>query len=165
MRSVKTARRWAYALLVALGIGIAATFAGCAKDDRKEETAASASDNTAHSHGEAGTGTAVAAGATVADIRRQIEERQLALETSINEGRLSEVHDAAFAIRDLAVGAGERAGTGHGDPAARGRAIEDLRAIAGRLDEYGDAGNLSSTEAEFKKLNAALADLWAATPD
>jgi hypothetical protein len=165
MTSMKTERRWAYALLVALGIGIAASIAGCAKDERKEAIPTSASDSAERAHGEAGIGTSVAPGATVGDIRRQIEERQLALETSINEGRLSEVHDAAFAIRDLAVAAGERAGTGHGDPAARGRAIEDLRAIAGRLDEYGDAGNLSGTEAEFKKLNAALADLWAATPD
>ena len=116
-------------------------------------------------HGAEGTGTAVAPGATAAEIRAQLQERRLALETAILEGRLAEVHDLAFAVRDLVIALHEKAGTiagvKHEEIDAK---IAELRASAGKLDEYGDAGNLTGTEAEFVKFNTVVSAIDAATP-
>ena len=41
--------------------------------------------------------------------------------------------------------------------------VEQVNASADKLDELGDAGNLSGTQAEFAKLNAVLDSIKSAT--
>ena len=119
----------------------------------------------ATTHGAEGKGAPVAAGATAAEIRAQLSERRLALETSIHEGRLNEVHDRAFAVRDLVIALHEKAGVAPGTTHEQIDAkLAELKASAGKLDEYGDAGNLSGAESEFVKFNAVVSAIDAATP-
>ncbi len=96
-------------------------------------------------------------------IRRQMEERQLALETSILEGRLAEVREPAQTIRDLASRAVEHAGRDSHE-AERERAVEGIRDASERVIAMGESGNQPGAEAELVKLNAAIVELWAVLP-
>jgi hypothetical protein len=173
MRKTKTQTRSAAAgwILVALCAGLV----GCAKGgdqggEATSERSHTHEDGTTHAdgapHGEEGRASqAVVPAQTAEAVWGQIEVRRLALETAIREGKLEQVHDEAFAIRDLAVAWAERkAPAGGPGRAALDAKVGEIRAIAGKLDEYGDAGNLTGTEAEFTKLNAALAALESAAP-
>ena len=151
-------------------LALAVVLAGCghgggesAKEAAHEDPTTRASGTT--THGAEGKGAVVAPGATAAAIRAQLQERRLALETAIHEGRLAEVHDQAFAVRDLVIALHEKAGvapgTTHEEVDAK---LAELKASAGKLDEYGDAGNLSGAESEFVKFNAVVSAIDAATP-
>ena len=68
-------------------------------------------------------------------------------------------------MRDLVIALHEKAGTVQGvTHDAIDAKIAELKASAGRLDEFGDAGNLSGTEAEFVKFNAVVSAIDAVTP-
>ncbi|MEO5987845.1 MAG: hypothetical protein ABIU54_14925 [Candidatus Eisenbacteria bacterium] len=96
--------------------------------------------------------------ATVEGIWTQIETEQGRLSTTIQNGQLKDVHPLAFGIRDLVVALADKSNAATPANATRLNGMVDLvKASASRLDELGDAGDLSGTQAEYAKLDAVLA--------
>ena len=73
------------------------------------------------------------------------------------EQELKDVHHLAFGIRDLVVALADKASAASPASAARLKGlVGQVKASASKLDELGDAGNLSGTQAEYAKLNTIL---------
>ena len=86
-----------------------------------------------------------------------LEKQQTKLATVIQNGQLKDVHHLAFGIRDLVVALADKAGAAV--PASATQLtpmVEQVKTMAGKLDELGDAGNLSGTQAEYAKLETTL---------
>jgi ABC-type glycerol-3-phosphate transport system substrate-binding protein len=100
---------------------------------------------------------AVAAAGTVGAIWTQIGDEQSKLSSAIQSGQLKDVHHLAFGIRDLVVALAEKATAASPAiaPQLNGM-VEQVKASASKLDELGDAGNLSGVQAEYAKLEAVL---------
>ena len=151
--------RWTLAAAV---IGVV-LLAGCSSKQSSSETPAGSSQattpaaapNGASEHGEPSE--AVAPAGTVSEIWSQIESEQGRLATAIQNGELKHVHPLAFGIRDLAVAlAGKASAASPASAAQLAGMVGQIKASASRLDELGDAGNLSGTQAESAKLDAIL---------
>ena len=147
--------RWT---LVAAVIGVV-LLAGCSSKKSESEKQEASSQATAPSseseHGESAE--AVTPAGTVAAIWTQIEGEQGKLSTAIQNGQLKDVHHLAFGVRDLVVALADKATAG--SPASADKLkgmVEQVKASASKLDELGDAGNLSGTQAEYAKLDAML---------
>jgi hypothetical protein len=95
--------------------------------------------------------------ASIAGIWAQIGEEQGKLATVVQNGQLKDVHHLAFDVRDLVVALAEKATAS--SPAIAPKLnplVEQVKASAAKLDEMGDAGNLSGTQAELANLNSTL---------
>ena len=95
--------------------------------------------------------------ATVAGIWAQIDGEQGKLSAAIDNGQLKDVHHLAFGVRDLVAALADKMSAA--SPASAGRLaglVAQVKASAAKLDELGDAGNLSGTQTEYAKLNAVL---------
>ena len=103
------------------------------------------------------TGETVQPAATAAEIWTQIADEQGKLSTAIQNGELKNVHHLAFGVRDLVVALAEKSTASSPAAAAQLKGLVDgVKASAGKLDELGDAGNLSGTQAEYAKLASML---------
>ena len=121
----------------------------------QQETPQAQPPGEAAEHGESGE--AITPAGTVAAIWAQITEEQQELSTAIQNGQLKDVHHHAFGIRDLVVALSDKANTSTPQAAPKLNAlVEEVKSSADKLDEMGDAGNLSGTQAEFAKLNTTL---------
>ena len=103
---------------------------------------------------------AVTPAADIAGIWTQIAGEQARLDTAIQSGQLKDVHHLAFGIRDLVVALADKAKAA--TPAVGGKLdgmVAQVKASASKLDELGDAGNLSGTQAEYAKLQSVLASI------
>ena len=102
-------------------------------------------------------GPTVTPAGTVPEIWAQVQGEQGKLSAAIQNGQLKDVHHLAFGIRDLVVALVDRAGaaTPAVAPKLKGM-VEQVKASATKLDELGDAGNLSGTQAEAAKLDGVL---------
>ena len=152
-------RRWT---LIAAVIGVV-LIAGCSSNKSQSEAPAASSQaapQAAAAGGEndhAESVETVTPAATVTEIWAQIEGEQGKLSAAIQNGQLKDVHHLAFGIRDLVVALADKsraAAPASGDK-LKGM-VEQVKASATKLDELGDAGNLSGTQAEYAKLNATL---------
>lgn len=94
---------------------------------------------------------------TLHGIWKEIHTHHLALGEVVKEKRLSEVHEHAFAIRDLAKALPSKAGQANKKPIEN--LVKKIGGIAAELDKSGDAGNQQRAEAGLKKLDEALAKL------
>lgn len=149
--------RWT--LAVALIAGIAAF--GCSQ--KKDEVATPVAQQTPAPAAPSGTagheesGPTVTPAGTVPEIWAQIQVEQGKLSTAIQNAQLKDVHHLAFGIRDLVVALADKAGasTPAVAPKLKGL-VEQVKASASKLDELGDAGNLSGTQAEYAKLEGIL---------
>ncbi len=94
---------------------------------------------------------------SAADIWHEVGEQVELLDSTIDNGKLAEVHRIAFAIRDLANGLPD---TSKDLPEAKQKLLkgylERIAEHAKLLDTYGDGGNQSKTEAEFVQLKKRL---------
>ncbi len=98
------------------------------------------------------------------EIWAQIGEEQKKLADAIQNGQLKDVHHLAFGIRDLVAALADKTGASSPGAAPKLKSlVEQVGASAGRLDELGDAGNLTGTEAEFAKLGSILNSIKTAT--
>jgi hypothetical protein len=94
---------------------------------------------------------------TIAEIWTQVADEQGKLSAAIQNGQLKDVHHLAFGIRDLVIALADKANAASPSSAARLNGIvEQVKASASKLDELGDAGNLSGTQAEYAKLETIL---------
>lgn len=148
--------------LLAAVIGVL-VLAGCSsKKSQSEAPAASsqAAPEAAAPSGEAESGEraeTVTPAATVAGIWTQIGGEQSKLSTAIQNGQLKDVHHLAFGIRDLVVALVDKANAASPTNASRlNGMVEQVKASATKLDELGDAGDLSGTQAEFARLETVL---------
>lgn len=155
------ARWWVLTALVIAALAMI----GCAKKKTESDVPAPAREQavpeTAASSGEAAeheeAGATITPAGSVSEIWTQIAEEQAELSTAIENGQLADVHHLAFGIRDLVVALSDKAGASNpaAVPQLKGM-VEQVRTSADKLDEFGDAGNLSGTQAEFAKLDGVL---------
>ena len=103
---------------------------------------------------------------SAADIWHEVGEQVELLDSTIDNGKLAEVHRIAFAIRDLANGLPDAS---KDLPEAKQKLLKGyLERVAGHaklLDTYGDGGNQSKTEAEFEQLKKRLDYMRKLYPD
>jgi hypothetical protein len=159
-------RRWS---LLAAVVGIL-VLAGCSSNKSQSEAPAASSQaapQAAATSGEnehGGSAEAVTPAGTVGEIWTQIGDEQSKLSAAIQDGQLKDVHHLAFGVRDLVVALADKATAA--SPASAFRLngmVEQVKASATKLDELGDAGNLSGTQAEFAKLEAVLSSIKSIT--
>lgn len=148
-----------HAVLVA---GVLAILAGCT---RKQEQSASStttppaeatSAGTTPPPGHEGATAQVSTEGSVADLIARINREEASLDQIIADAQLSSVHVKAFAVRDLAVAAADRAQLTGGAKATLDHHIDRIRSLAGALDEAGDAGDLSKTKARQAEFHTEL---------
>jgi len=161
------ARWWMLAALVIVALAVI----GCAQKKTESETppaAQQAAPETAAPGGEAaereGAGATITPAGSVGEIWSQIAQEQARLSAAIENGQLKDVHHLAFGIRDLVVALADKAGASNPPVATKLKPmVEQVTASADKLDELGDAGNLSGTQAEYAKLENTLKAIGAAT--
>ena len=160
------AQRWSLFAVVAGFLVIV----GCSSKGTNSETPAASTPGTPQAaapageaeEGEASSG--VVPAATVGEIWTQIGNEQAKLSAAIQSGELKGVHLLAFGIRDLTIALADKANAA--SPARTPQIdgmIDQVKESAARLDELGDAGNLSGTQAEYARFEKTLVALKAMT--
>jgi hypothetical protein len=164
---MRNAARWWRVAIASVGV---LALVGCSQ--KKNEAAAppvgepagtaAPADTEATEHESGGPG--VTPAGTVAEIWVQVETEQSKLASAIENGRLRDVDQLAFGIRDLVVALADKANVETPAVAQRLNPMVDLvKESTSRLDELGNAGDLRGTQTELAKLNAILAGMKAAT--
>ena len=102
---------------------------------------------------------------SIAGIWGEIQEHEAMLKGTIAAGKLDQVHEAAYEIRDMVKALSEKSSTLapanlKNVKSASGRVAE----IASQLDNYGDAGDKAKTEEQFQRLTKELAFIQAQYP-
>ena len=97
--------------------------------------------------------------ATVEEIWKEIQKQQTKLATVVTEKDLGEAHDHAFAIRDLAKALPGKLPAENKSKAEAG--AKEITKIAADIDKSGAAKAQKATEANVKKMDAAIAKLQA----
>lgn len=95
--------------------------------------------------------------ATVDGILKEIHKHQRELADTVKAKKLEAVHHHAFAIRDLAKALPAKAHPEHKKMVEN--AVKKVSQLAEDLDKSGDAGDQAKTEANLKKMDAALKTL------
>jgi hypothetical protein len=91
---------------------------------------------------------------TRAAILKGIDQHHQKLADTVKAKKLSEVHEHAFAIRDLAKALPGKVNSDHKKIVES--AVKRVSQLAEDLDKSGDAGDQAKTEANLKKMDAAL---------
>src|SRR5882724_5045119 len=94
---------------------------------------------------------------TVDGILKEIHKHHQELATTVKAKKLADVHHHAFAIRDLAKALPAKAHPDHKKMVEN--AVKKVSQLAEDLDKSGDAGDQAKTEANLKKMDAALKTL------
>ena len=102
-------------------------------------------------------GEAVKVPDTIEGIWKEIHQHHHELADTVKAKKLADVHHHAFAIRDLAKALPAKAHPDHKKMVEN--AVKRVSQIAEDLDKSGDAGDQAKTEANLKKIDAALKTL------
>jgi hypothetical protein len=94
---------------------------------------------------------------TIEGIWKEIHKHHQALAAVVKAKKLAEVHEHAFAVRDLAKALPAKAHPDHKKMVEN--AVKRVSQLAEDLDKSGDAGDQAKTEANQKKMDAALKTL------
>jgi len=155
-----SARWWTLALASLTALALF----GCAQKKEEAATPAATQQPAAEPAGEATEhgeeAASITPAGTVPGIWAQVEDERGKLKTAIDNGQLKDVHHVAFAIRDLVVALADKANAAN--PAVGSKLtplVDQVKASAGKLDELGDAGNLTGTQAEQAKLETVLSQI------
>lgn len=98
--------------------------------------------------------------ATVDGIWQAIDQKIAELQTTIRNGKLSDVHHLAFAVRDLVAALPAKSSALTQEQQARVRgSVKFVATLADRLDASGDAHDQAATQDNFAKLQAILKGL------
>lgn len=104
--------------------------------------------------------------ATISGIWAEVKEHEEQLGTIIADKKLDKVHEVAFEIRDMVNALPDKSMDLPADNLAKVKSNAKYVAdIANRLDESGDAGDQTATEANFTKLQGLLKTIEAQYPD
>ena len=143
--------------LLAAVVGVL-VLAGCSSKKSESEAPAASSQAAPSAEAERGeSAEAVTPAGTVGEIWTQIGDERGKLSAAIQNGQLKDVHHLAFGIRDLVVAlVGKANAASPASSAKLNGMVEQVKASATKLDELGDAGNLSGTQAEYAKLETVL---------
>lgn len=161
-------RKWTVVMAVAAMALAGALVAGCSSKKSQSDTPAASSQpapaagapSSETERGEAPE-TVTPAG-TIPEIWTQIAGEQTKLAAAIQNGQLKDVHHLAFGIRDLVAAlAGQAKAATPANATKLDSMVEQVKASATKLDELGDAGNLSGTQAEYAKLQSVLSAIKA----
>lgn len=164
-----------FTLRSSLVVGVLAAFvlAGCSSNKTTTEESGKSSEVVPGSavpagggdHAETGeSGAAVTPANSVEGIWAQIQSERAKLASTIQNGQLKDVHHLAFGIRDLVVALAEKANAASPAGATHlNGMVNQVKESANKLDELGDAGNLSGTQAEFAKLETLLGAIQSAS--
>ena len=167
---MKIQMRW---FVLPLVLVAAALLAGCGQRKGASETPPQASQRATpeqpaapsaetSEHGEAGE--KVTPAETPKEIWAQITAEQDKLASAIQNGQLKDVHHLAFGVRDLVIALADKThGLSASDAATLSGLVDQVKHSAGKLDELGDAGNLSGTQAEYDGMNKLLNSIKALT--
>lgn len=163
-------RKWAVVMAAAAMLVAGMVVAGCSSNKTKSDAPAASSEAeppAAAPSGEAGremSPVMVMPAGTISEIWTQIGEEQGKLSAAIQNGQLKDVHHLAFGVRDLVVALADKAKTTAPASAVKlDGMVEQVKASASQLDELGDAGNVSGTQAEYTKLVTVLGAIKAVT--
>ena len=94
---------------------------------------------------------------TLDGIWKEIHHHHQELKDTVKVGKLAEVHEHAFAIRDLGKALPAKVPSEHKKHVEN--MVKKLSQIAADLDKSGDAGDQAKTEANLKKLEALLKEM------
>jgi len=94
---------------------------------------------------------------TLDGIWKEIHHHHQELKDTVKAAKLAEVHEHAFAIRDLGKALPAKVPPEHKKHVEN--MVKKLSQIAADLDKSGDAGDQAKTEASLKKLDALLKDM------
>jgi len=163
-------RKWVVVVAAVAMVLAAVAVAGCSSKQSQSDAPAVAS-QPAPAAGAASGGTEhempadmVMPAGTIPEIWTQIAGEQTKLTAAIQNGQLKDVHHLAFGIRDLVVALADKAKAASPASAAKlDGMVAQVKASATKLDELGDAGNLSGTQTEYAKLQTVLGAIKTAT--
>ena len=100
--------------------------------------------------------------ATSEGIWNAIDEKATELKTTIDSGKLENVHHEAFAIRDLVAALPSHSATLAADKLAKVKtSVKFVATLAERLDATGDAKDVAGTKDNFTKLKGILTSIRA----
>lgn len=163
-------RKWGLVVVASAVVVAVVALAGCSSNKGSSEAPAASSQPApaaSGSSGEPGHEMApdmVMPAGTIPEIWTQIAGEQSKLTAAIQNGQLKDVHHLAFGIRDLVVALADKAKAASPASAAKlDPMVEQVKASATKLDELGDAGNLSGTQTEYSKLETVLGAIKAVT--
>ena len=94
---------------------------------------------------------------TVEGVWKEIHKHHTELADTVKAKKLADVHHHAFAIRDLAKALPAKAHPDHKKMVEN--TVKKVSQFAEDLDKSGDAGDQAKTEANLKKMDAALKTL------
>lgn len=156
-------KKWTLVVLAAASVLVVIAVAGCSSKQSQSDAPAAASQPTPAAGGASGAAEhempadMVMPAGTIPEIWAQIAGEQTKLSAAIQNGQLKDVHHLAFGIRDLVVALADKAKAAAPASALKlDGMVEQVKASATKLDELGDAGNLSGTQAEYAKLQTVL---------
>jgi hypothetical protein len=163
-------RKWAVLVAAAAMVLVAMAVVGCSSNNGSSDAPAASSQPAPAAPapgGEAGhemSPDMVMPAGTIPEIWTQIAGEQTKLTAAIQNGQLKDVHHLAFGIRDLVVALADKAKAATlANSAKLDGMVEQVKASATKLDELGDAGNLSGTQAEYAKLETVLGAIKSVT--
>src|SRR5262245_28132602 len=151
---------------LAMALVTTALLTGCGQKKAESEAPAQASRQGAPTqqaapsaepseHGE--TAEKITPAGTPNEIWAQIATEEGKLSSAIQNGQLKDVHHLAFGIRDLVVALADKThGLSGADAATLSGLVDQVKHSATKLDELGDAGNLSGTQAEYDAMSKVL---------
>jgi len=155
-------RKWAMVVAAAASV-VVVVVAGCSSNKGQSDAPAASSQAAPEAAAPSGetehgkSAEAVTPAGTIGEIWTQIGDEQSKLSTAIQNGQLKDVHHLAFGIRDLVIALADKANAAAPASAAKlDGMVEQVKASATKLDELGDAGNLSGTQSEYAKLETVL---------
>lgn len=94
---------------------------------------------------------------TLGGIWHKIGEKEAELGNLIKDKKLNKVHEVAFVIRDLAKLLPDKSKDLSADSQKKLKLwVDGVAESAGRLDKFGDGGDLANTEKEARRLNTLL---------
>ena len=155
--------KWTVVLASAAIVVVAVVAAGCSSNKGSSDTPAASSQPAPSAAAPSGApehemaADMVMPAGTIPEIWTQIAGEQTKLTAAIQKGQLKDVHHLAFGIRDLVVALADKAKAA--SPASASKLdgmVAQVKASASKLDELGDAGNLSGTQTEYAKLQTVL---------
>lgn len=102
---------------------------------------------------------------SIPGIWEEIQEHEAMLKETIAAGKLDQVHETAYEVRDMVKALSSKSTTLAPESLKNVKSgSERIAEIASQLDNYGDAGDKAKTQEQFQKLTKELAFIQSQYP-